>query len=129
MREAWGAAPLEKQQAVLAAMSQLGVPYRNLESDPEVGFDCSGLTRWAFAQAGVAIPRSSRDQFRESGEVELADAQPGDLVYYPGHVGMYLGVGTFVHSPNSGNHVQAAHLPDKSLRFADALDSDWVADT
>ncbi len=124
MRAAWAAAPESKQRAVLAAMSQLGVPYRTLKSDPEVGFDCSGLTSWAFAQAGVELPRISRDQINDAVGVELATATPGDLVYYPGHIGIYLGAETYVHSPNSGNHVEAVHLPGKSLRFGDATIAD-----
>lgn len=125
LRTAWASAPIEKQQAVLAAMSQLGVPYKSIASEPGVGFDCSGLTIWAFAQAGLEIPRSSGDQFRAADEVDLDEAEPGDLVYYPGHISIYLGVGTMVHSPNSGNHVEAVNLPTKrSVDFADPFSDD-----
>lgn len=125
LRRAWSSAPVEKQQAVLAAMSQLGVPYKSIASEPGVGFDCSGLTIWAFAQAGVEIPRTSGDQYRAADKVEVDDAEPGDFVYYPGHISMYLGVGTMVHSPNSGSHVEAVTLPTKrSVNFADALGED-----
>lgn len=125
LRQAWASTPVEKQQAVLAALSQLGVPYRSIASEPGVGFDCSGLTIWAFGQAGVEIPRPSRDQFRAAEEIEYEAVQPGDYVYYPGHISMYLGLGTMVHSPNSGSHVEAVTLPTKrSLRFADPLVSD-----
>jgi len=120
LRQEWAATSNEKQEAVLAALTQLGVPYRNLKSAPGVGFDCSGLTIWAFDQAGVEIPRNSRDQFRAATEVELAEAEPGDLVYYPGHIAIYLGAEAMVHSPDSGNHVEAVLLPTrKSLRFGD----------
>lgn len=120
LRSAWASTSSEKQLAVLAAMSQLGVPYRSIASEPGVGFDCSGLTSWAFAQAGLEIPRPSGDQFRAAEEIELDEADPGDYVYYPGHISIYLGVGVMVHSPNSGSHVEAVTLPDKrSLRFAD----------
>ncbi len=118
---AWAAAPAEKQHAVLAAVSQLGVPYEHHASEPGVGFDCSGLTLWAFAEAGVELPRVSRDQIGASDDVELAAAEPGDLVYYPGHIGIYLGVETYIHSPNEGNDVEAVHLPEKTLRFGDAV--------
>lgn len=122
LEAAWAASPIEKQRAVLAAMSQLGVPYRSIASEPGVGFDCSGLTVWAFERAGVDIPRSSRDQFRAAEEIDRAAAEPGDLVYYPGHISLYLGLGTMVHSPNSGNHVEAVTLPTKrSVDFADPL--------
>jgi cell wall-associated NlpC family hydrolase len=124
MRDQWAAAPAQKQAAVLAAVSQMGVPYKSLKSDPEVGFDCSGLTIWAYDAAGVEIPRVSGDQIRAAADTELVDAEPGDLVYYPGHVGLYLGAGTYIHSPETGSDVQAAHLPDKSLRFGDFLESD-----
>lgn len=125
LRAEWASAPIEKQQAVLAAMSQLGVPYKSIASEPGVGFDCSGLTIWAFAQAGLEIPRSSRDQFRAADEIELDEAEPGDFVYYPGHISIYLGVGTMVHSPNSGNHVEAVTLTTKrSVKFADPFSDD-----
>jgi hypothetical protein len=125
LRAAWASAPVEKQQAVLAAMSQLGVPYRSITSEPGVGFDCSGLTTWAFAQAGLDIPRSSRDQFRASERIDHDEAQPGDYVYYPGHISIYLGVGTMVHSPDPGNHVEAVLIPSKrSLSFGDPFADD-----
>lgn len=119
MRSAWATAPAVNQHAVLAAMSQLGVPYRSIASEPGVGFDCSGLTSWAFASAGVEVPRVSGDQMGAADEVGRVAAQPGDLVYYPGHVGIFLGVGSYVHSPEPGSDVEAVHLPDRSLRFGD----------
>lgn len=122
LRSEWATASPEKQQAVLAALSQLGVPYRYLKSQPGVGFDCSGLTVWAFDQAGVGIPRNSREQFRASTEVEPEEAQAGDLIYYPGHIAIYLGADAMVHSPNSGGHVEAVQLPTrKKLRYADVI--------
>lgn len=121
MRRAWATAPATKQQAVLAGMSQLGVPYRSHRSDPEVGFDCSGLTSWMYRQVGIDLPRSSGDQIRAVDEIELAAAEPGDLVYYPGHIGIYLGAGGYLHSPNSGNTVEATDLPSRSLRYGDSL--------
>jgi cell wall-associated NlpC family hydrolase len=121
---AWAGIEPAKQEAVLAALSQLGVPYRSMKSEPGVGFDCSGLTSWAFGRAGIELPRSSGDQIRAIGAVEREAAEPGDLTYYPGHVSIYLGVGSMVHSPNSGNTVEAAPLPDRSLRFGDPLIED-----
>ena len=115
----WQTVDIDKQQAVLAALSQLGVPYRSMTSKPGVGFDCSGLTIWAFDQAGLELPRNSGDQFRVADEIEQHDAGAGDLVYYPGHVGIYLGVDMMVHSPNSGSHVEARGLPERSHRFGD----------
>lgn len=125
LSEAWASTPVGKQLAVLAAMSQLGVPYRSISSEPGVGFDCSGLTIWAFGQAGLEIPRPSGDQFRAAEKIEAEEAEPGDYVYYPGHISIYLGVGTMVHSPNTGSHVEAVTLPTRrSLRYADPFVTD-----
>lgn len=122
LARAWADVPADKQQALLAAMSQLGVPYRSIASEPGVGFDCSGLTIWAFAQADVEIPRVSGDQIRASDPVELDDAEPGDLVHYPGHIGIYLGLETFVHSPEPGSTVEARHVPERSLNFGSVVE-------
>lgn len=120
LRTEWEDAPLTKQEAFLNAVSQLGVPYRSLSSKPGIGFDCSGLTIWAFGRAGLDLPRISRDQIRAVDEVDAVDAEPGDLVYYPGHISIYLGADMMVHSPNSGNHVEITDLPSRSLSFGDA---------
>lgn len=123
LADAWPEVSITKQHALLNALSQLGVPYDYLASEPGVGFDCSGLLIWAFGDAGVELARVSRDQFNESAEVERGDAEAGDVVFYPGHISIYLGAETMVHSPNSGNSVEVAPLPDrKSLRFGDTVD-------
>jgi cell wall-associated NlpC family hydrolase len=120
LRADWAATSTEKQQTLLAALSQLGVPYRSMKSLPGIGFDCSGLTIWAFGEAGLEIPRISRDQIDAAAALDHADAEAGDLVYYPGHIGIYLGADLMVHSPNSGSHVEAIQIPTgKSLRYGD----------
>jgi cell wall-associated NlpC family hydrolase len=121
---AWWSTDEQKQQVVLAAMSQLGVPYRSRMSQANRGFDCSGLVLYAYAQAGIALPRSSRDQIRAAEEIADFDLKPGDLVYYPGHISMYLGEGLVVHSPQSGRDVEVRQMFDRSLRFGDAITTD-----
>lgn len=128
LRDEWAQVAVPKQHALLNAVSQLGVPYRSMKSEPGVGFDCSGLTIWAFGAAGMQLPRISRDQINDADRVEREDAEAGDLVYYPGHVSIYLGADTMVHSPNSGNHVEVRALPSKSLRFGDAAAALGVLD-
>lgn len=124
----WATISSEKQLTVLSALTQLGVPYRRLESQPEVGFDCSGLTIWAFEQAGVEIPRNSRDQFGAATEIDHDQAEAGDLVYYPGHIAIYLGGDAMVHSPNSGSNVLAVTLPPKkSLRYGEVVTTEKQA--
>jgi cell wall-associated NlpC family hydrolase len=99
--------------AINAAMSQLGVPYRYASSSPGVAFDCSGLTHYAWGQAGVYLPRNSRAQAAATPHVPAASAQPGDLIFYYSpisHVGIYLGGGQLVHAPNSGKTVSVASV-------------------
>jgi len=123
----WTRSDERKQVAMLSALTQLGVPYRSRTSNPDVGFDCSGLTTWAFGQAGLQLPRISGDQIRAADPLELAQAEPGDLAYYPGHVSIYIGQGLMVHSPNSGNRVEVAPLARRTSRYGDAFTESLVA--
>ncbi|GAA1247714.1 C40 family peptidase [Kitasatospora nipponensis] len=96
--------------AVTAALSKLGHAYVWGATGPGT-FDCSGLMQWAYAQAGVSLPRTSQEQGHIGTGVSLADAQPGDLVIYGGdmhHVGMYIGNGQVVHAPHTGDVVRIA---------------------
>jgi cell wall-associated NlpC family hydrolase len=97
--------------AVAAAMSQLGVGYRYATAIPGVAFDCSGLTSWAWGQAGRGLPRNSRSQYAALPHVSQGDIQPGDLVFYYSpisHVGMYIGSGQMVHATHPGDVVKVA---------------------
>jgi cell wall-associated NlpC family hydrolase len=97
--------------AVAAAMSQLGVGYRYATAIPGVAFDCSGLTAWAWGQAGVALPHQSRQQFASLPHVGQGDVQPGDLLFFYnpiGHVAMYIGNGQMVHATHPGDVVRVA---------------------
>lgn len=95
--------------AVATAKAQLGKPYRYGSTGPS-SFDCSGLMRFAYAAAGVHLPRSSRAQFGSLRRVPLDELEPGDLVYRPGHIGMYVGKGRMIHAPQTGENVEIAPL-------------------
>jgi cell wall-associated NlpC family hydrolase len=93
--------------AVQAALGQLGDRYVPGASGPDA-FDCSGLTSYAYAAAGVTLPRSSRAQATIGVPVSRADLQPGDLVFFYtpiSHVGMYIGNGQMVHASVPGRPV------------------------
>lgn len=103
-----------------AALSQVGTPYVYGGSQPG-GFDCSGLTSWAYAQAGKSIPRTSGAQWSAGQAVSVNDMQPGDIVvsYGGGHVGIYIGNGQMVHAPTTGDVVKVSPLQpiDGVVRF------------
>jgi cell wall-associated NlpC family hydrolase len=96
---------------VQAALAQQGVPYRYATSIPGQGFDCSGLTAYAWGQAGVGLPHQSRAQYASIPHVPKESAQPGDLIFFYSpisHVSIYLGNGMQVHAPNTGSVVNVA---------------------
>ncbi|MDT8914385.1 NlpC/P60 family protein [Amycolatopsis sp. PS_44_ISF1] len=102
----------QAQQAINAALSKLGSAYVWGATGPST-FDCSGLMQWAYGQAGITLPRSSREQSTFGSPVSRSDLQPGDLVFYytpVSHVGMYLGAGKMVHAPTSGDVVKISPL-------------------
>ena len=123
MVEAWASTPIGHQRAVLAAMTQLGVPYRTNTSQEGVGFDCSGITTYAWARAGVELVRQSTSQIQNAAPLDRTSAKAGDLVQYPGHVMMYLGVGeAIVHSVMTGRTVELDTISERranSVRFGD----------
>ena len=88
---------------VEAAHSQLGVPYVWGGSTPGVGLDCSGLTQWCYAQAGIYLPHYSEDQAAGGTKVPLSEARPGDILWTPGHVAIYIGGDQYIHEPQAGD--------------------------
>ncbi|HVB19586.1 MAG TPA: NlpC/P60 family protein [Acidimicrobiales bacterium] len=109
--------------AVAYAKSQIGVPYVWGGETPHVGFDCSGLVQWAWARAGIAIPRTTSTQWPAMHHVILTQLQPGDLLFYYNldgdrtvdHVVMYVGSGpwgvnTTIAAAHSGTNVSLAPL-------------------
>ncbi len=93
---------------VSAAYSQLGVPYVWGGTTPGVGLDCSGLTQYCYKQAGISIPRNTEAQYAQGKKIALSEAQPGDILYRMGHVGIYIGGDRYIHAPHRGEVVKIA---------------------
>ncbi len=102
------------QQAVQIAMRYLGVPYVWGGASPS-GFDCSGLTMYAYAQLGISLPHFTGSQWTAGPHVSRDQLAPGDLVFFTpslGHMGMYIGNGSFIHAPHTGDVVKISSLSD-----------------
>ncbi|MCL6737352.1 C40 family peptidase [Streptomyces neyagawaensis] len=93
--------------ALAAADTQLGKPYVSGGSGPN-SYDCSGLTQWAYAQAGVSISRTTYTQQNDGTKIGRDQLMPGDLVFFNnlGHVGLYAGNNTVIHAPYPGKVVR-----------------------
>ncbi|TLS41310.1 hypothetical protein FE633_36850 [Streptomyces montanus] len=89
--------------ALAAADTQVGKPYVSGGSGPN-SYDCSGLTQWAYAQAGVSITRTTYTQQNDGTKIGRSQLKPGDLVFFNnlGHVGLYAGNNTILHAPKPG---------------------------
>lgn len=109
--------------ALAAAASKLGAPYVWGAEGPDA-FDCSGLIQWAFAQAGVRLPRVTHQQFASGSQVPFAEMLPGDLIFWrldptnPGyisHAAIYWGDGKMIQAPRTGDVVKIVPVHTRNL--------------
>ncbi|MFC9426101.1 MULTISPECIES: NlpC/P60 family protein [unclassified Streptomyces] len=117
-----GDAPASSSRAAAAfaaAQGKIGTPYVYGASGPG-SFDCSGLTSWAYAQAGVSIPRTSEAQANAGTRLSQGQLQKGDLVIFYGdlhHVGFYAGNGQVLHAPKPGASVRYEAIGNMPFQF------------
>ncbi|WP_226924821.1 C40 family peptidase [Georgenia satyanarayanai] len=103
-------APAASGNAIVdIAFRYVGTPYVWGGSSPS-GFDCSGFTWYVFQQAGISIPRGSSAQAGAGTVVSASEARPGDLVWWPGHIGIYLGDGQHIAARNPSKPLQAGPI-------------------
>lgn len=107
------------REVTVQALAFIGVNYKWGSSNPERGFDCSGLVAHVFQQvAGLVLPRNSQAMSRTGAKVDKSDLQPGDLVFFNtrrspnSHVGIYIGDERFVHAPSRGGEVEISDMQD-----------------
>ncbi|RLV08361.1 hypothetical protein CTZ27_06005 [Streptomyces griseocarneus] len=106
--------------ALAAAQSVIGSPYVWGATGPD-SFDCSGLTSWAYAQAGVTLDRVSQDQANDGTRIyDQSQLKPGDLVLFYGdlhHIGLYAGNGMTLHAPKPGANVRYESMGNMPFQF------------
>ena len=102
---------------VLSAKSFLGLPYKWGGVSDKTGFDCSGLTMAVYRLNGFALPRTSGKQWAAGNLVKLNQLSEGDLVFFStrkkgviSHVGIYVGMGQFIHAPGDGKKIRMEYL-------------------
>lgn len=113
---------------IKAAYTRLGWPYVwGGESEAEGGYDCSGLMQYAFAKAGIRLPRVAADQARAGWVIPYSKAEPGDMLIWandptaPGyisHIALYLGKGKMLAAPRTGTVVQVQDVYTRNMRGA-----------
>jgi cell wall-associated NlpC family hydrolase len=98
---------------VAIAMQYLGVPYVWGGASPS-GFDCSGFIMYVYAQVGISLPHNAAMQYGYGSPVSRDQLQAGDLVFFDGlgHAGIYIGGGSFIHAPHTGDVVKISSLSD-----------------
>ncbi|MGQ9724758.1 MAG: C40 family peptidase [Tepidimonas sp.] len=125
-------------QLITTALGLIGVPYRMGGSNAQTGFDCSGFVRYVYANTlGLVLPRRAAEQARATTPIAKDELRPGDLVFFNtmrrafSHVGVYLGDGKFIHSPNKGDRVKISDMNDRywarrfnGARRVEAMDAD-----
>lgn len=94
----------------------VGVPYVSGGTTPD-GFDCSGFTAYVFAQLGINLPRTSGAQASAGTVVSREDAQPGDLIYSPGHIAIYAGGNSQIDAPRPGKTIQFREIWQSNPTF------------
>jgi len=125
LRSVWTGTSLQRKIVLFSALSQVGVPYRLNADAPFIALDCSSLTKFAWIQGGIEIDRGSAQQYARAKRIDRDEVQAGDLIWYPGHIMMSLGVPDLIVHARSGERAVEIHRIDstrlKWMRFVSPL--------
>lgn len=102
-------ADVDPLSVVGLAYAKIGSPYV-FGATGASSFDCSGLTQWVYGQTGIKIPHYTEDQYASAKVVSASEARPGDVVYKPGHVGIYIGGNEMIHAGNEATGVEKSSI-------------------
>lgn len=106
------------QKIVAEAKKHIGVKYRSGGTSPRTGFDCSGFTSHVYKKAiNKKLPRTSSAQKHSGKKVSRSQAKPGDLIWTPGHVAIYLGNGKMIDAPTPGKAIQVRNMWQSNPTF------------
>ncbi len=107
---------MRSADAIPIAVSLLGTPYRVGGASPATGFDCSGFVMFVYASIGKSVPHYTVDIWNAFPRVPLHQLAPGDLILSDGlgHMGIYMGNGQYIHSPQTGDVVKISSLADRA---------------
>lgn len=108
-------APASNNNIIAYASNFLGTPYLWGGTSPSTGFDCSGFTQYVYAHFGISLGRTTYDQINDGYGVTKGELQAGDLVFFgksgdPTHMGMYVGNGTYIHAPRTGDVIKISSV-------------------
>ena len=109
-------------KVVQIVAAQNGIRYAWGGASPSTGFDCSGLTQYAYGKVGKSLPRTAQGQYDATLKISSRYARPGDLVFFGGsrsiyHVGVYAGAGYIWHAPRPGKVVSKVRLWTSAVTF------------
>lgn len=112
----YGNLSASRENVLAVAARYVGVPYRYGGTSPS-GFDCSGYVQYVFGQVGISLPRTSSAIAGSATKISRDQAQPGDLVYKPGHIGIYAGGNMMYDAPSSGGVVSKREMWSSDFGF------------
>lgn len=110
-------AAMKRASIVKKAKSLAGTPYRTGGKSPKKGFDCSGFTSYVYKKAGINIPGQSSAQKAAGKRIPRSKAEPGDLIWTPGHVAIYLGGNKQIDAPKPGKRIHVRSIWQSNPTF------------